>query len=76
MIFKKLHLGTTAYSCDTFDEISHHLSSHYTSQKIRPNLNMGGGTSIKIRKNAITRIVEAVKALALCHNVTPGEVLF
>ena len=28
-------------------------------------------TGTKIRKTIVTKIVEAVKALALCHNVTP-----
>ena len=64
MVFKKLHLGTAAYCNDTFDDISRHLSSYYSSQKFEKK----PGT---LRKNVITRISEAVKALALCHNVTP-----
>ena len=28
-------------------------------------------TGTKIRKTIVTKIVEAVKAMALCHNVTP-----
>ena len=61
MVFKKLHLGTVAYGTETFDEIIHHLNMYFT----KPQMESKG------RKNAMTKIVEAVKALALCHNVTP-----
>ena len=61
MIFKKLHLGTVAYGTETFDEIIHHLNMYFTKPQ----------TESKGRKNAMTKIAEAVKALALCHNVTP-----
>ena len=61
MVFKKLHLGTVAYGTETFDEIIHHLNMYFTKPK----------TESKGRKNAVTKIAEAVKALALCHNVTP-----
>ncbi len=33
MVFKKLHLGSVAYCHETFDEITHHLSTHYANQK-------------------------------------------
>ena len=61
MVFKKLHLGTVAYGTETFDEIIHHLNMYFT----KPQMESKG------RKNAMTKIAEAVKALALCHNVTP-----
>ena len=61
MVFKKLHLGTVAYSSDTFDEIIQNLKIYFSNPKIES----------RGRKNAITKIAEAVKALALCHNVTP-----
>jgi phospholipid-translocating ATPase len=41
------------------------LRNYYTSQ------NVESGSKGKIRKTTVTRITEAVKALALCHNVTP-----
>ena len=62
MIFKKLHLGSAAYSSDTFDDIVHNLKTFFTSKD-----NKSG----KMRKSTTTRVAEAVKALALCHNVTP-----
>ncbi len=72
MVFKKLHLGTAAYCHDTFDEIVHNLRSHYNNLQMEAKKPAGaGGTSSKVRKTAVTRISEAVKALALCHNVTP-----
>ena len=33
MVFKKLHLGSVAYCHETFDEITHHLSTHYANHK-------------------------------------------
>lgn len=62
MIFKKLHLGTAAYSSDTFDEVMVNLRSFFSSKSDK---------SGKLRKSTVTRVTEAVKALALCHNVTP-----
>ncbi len=63
MVFKKLHLGTVSYSQETFDEIMHHLSMFYSNDNKE--------AKSKVRKSAITKIIEAVNALALCHNVTP-----
>ncbi len=63
MVFKKLHLGTVSYNDDTFDEVLVSLRSFFNNLEVRKG---------KItRKNAATRSAEAVKALALCHNVTP-----
>ena len=66
MIFKKLHLGTAAYSSETFDDIERSLANYYTSQKSEKKQAVP-----MVRKNVVDRISEAVKALALCHNVTP-----
>ena len=60
MVFKKLHLGTVAYGTETFDEIIHHVTMFFNAKPSETK-----------RKNATTKIAEAVKALALCHNVTP-----
>uniref|UniRef100_A0A8C0BQI2 Phospholipid-transporting ATPase n=1 Tax=Buteo japonicus TaxID=224669 RepID=A0A8C0BQI2_9AVES len=60
MIFKRLHLGTVSYGTDTMDEIQSHIINSY-SQPSAP----------KVRKSVSSRIHEAVKAIALCHNVTP-----
>ncbi|XP_042207197.1 probable phospholipid-transporting ATPase IIB isoform X2 [Homarus americanus] len=68
MVFKILHLGTVAYGTDTFDEVSTHVKTFFCKD--------GSGTGntstpTRMRKTVVTRVGEAVKALALCHNVTP-----
>ncbi|XP_023200332.1 probable phospholipid-transporting ATPase IIB isoform X3 [Xiphophorus maculatus] len=80
MVFKRLHLGTVAYGNDTMDEIQSHIVQSYAQG---PAHLAGGGTGNaamarsnppqgpKVRKSASSRIHEAVKAVALCHNVTP-----
>nr|XP_023683709.1 probable phospholipid-transporting ATPase IIB isoform X3 [Paramormyrops kingsleyae]XP_023683711.1 probable phospholipid-transporting ATPase IIB isoform X3 [Paramormyrops kingsleyae] len=77
MIFKRLHLGTVSYGTDTMDEIQSHITQSYG--QVSSN---GSSTSStpsrkpppappKVRKSVSSRIHEAVKAIALCHNVTP-----
>uniref|UniRef100_A0A3Q1EGP8 Phospholipid-transporting ATPase n=1 Tax=Acanthochromis polyacanthus TaxID=80966 RepID=A0A3Q1EGP8_9TELE len=80
MIFKRLHLGTVSYGTDTMDEIQSHIIQSYAQVTSQPS---GGSTSgatpsrktqtsaPKVRKSVSSRIHEAVKAIALCHNVTP-----
>uniref|UniRef100_A0A671MBI5 Phospholipid-transporting ATPase n=1 Tax=Sinocyclocheilus anshuiensis TaxID=1608454 RepID=A0A671MBI5_9TELE len=60
MVFKRLHLGTVSYGMDTMDEIQSHIIQSY-AQPPAP----------KVRKSVSSRIHKAVKAIALCHNVTP-----
>uniref|UniRef100_A0A7N9ARH6 Phospholipid-transporting ATPase n=1 Tax=Mastacembelus armatus TaxID=205130 RepID=A0A7N9ARH6_9TELE len=67
MIFKRLHLGTVSYGTDTMDEIQNHIVQSY-AQSASP-LSQASGP--KVRKSVSSRIHEAVKAIALCHNVTP-----
>lgn len=72
MVFKKLHLGTISYGQETFDEITSVLKSYYTLME--SGTMPGHGYPIhsgKVRRSESTRILDAVKALALCHNVTP-----
>ena len=64
MIFKKLHMGTSSYSSDTFDEIQNSVTSELSEGK---RLSRKSGK----RQGERERITEAVTALALCHNVTP-----
>ncbi|XP_023229117.1 probable phospholipid-transporting ATPase IIA isoform X2 [Centruroides sculpturatus] len=75
MVFKRLHLGTVSFSNESFDEVTAHLRTAYAPLPSTP-----GGTGVtpsrftqqpKMRRTVITRVQEAVKALALCHNVTP-----
>ncbi|UYV80522.1 ATP9A [Cordylochernes scorpioides] len=62
MVFKKLHLGTVCYGIDSFDEVAAYMR---TPQEIP---GAGGAAG---RKSVVSRVHEAVRALALCHNVTP-----
>ncbi|XP_063217955.1 probable phospholipid-transporting ATPase IIB isoform X2 [Bacillus rossius redtenbacheri] len=67
MVFKKLHLGTVSFGTETFDEISSHLGLAF-SQPPPPDAQ---SPAHKLRRSEVTRVQEAVKAVALCHNVTP-----
>ncbi|XP_058133905.1 probable phospholipid-transporting ATPase IIB isoform X5 [Dasypus novemcinctus] len=79
MIFKRLHLGTVSYGTDTMDEIQSHIINSYSQVHSQAS---GNNTSLipprktqsstpKVRKSVTSRVHEAVKAIALCHNVTP-----
>lgn len=79
MVFKKIHLGTVAYGNDSFELVAS------TIQALSTNIQLGGssgdGDNSKatpslfstnvMRRPEGWRVWEAVKALALCHNVTP-----
>uniref|UniRef100_A0A8C4Y2P8 Phospholipid-transporting ATPase n=1 Tax=Gopherus evgoodei TaxID=1825980 RepID=A0A8C4Y2P8_9SAUR len=79
MIFKRLHLGTVSYGTDTMDEIQNHIISSYSQMYSQSSGNSTSSTpsrkvqssAPKVRKTVSSRIHEAVKAIALCHNVTP-----
>lgn len=72
MIFKKLHLGTAAYGTETFDEIRSLLVQAFTQTSTTGTNSQTNQSSVgKMRRTLVTRIYEAAKAIALCHNVTP-----
>uniref|UniRef100_A0A669DTX9 Phospholipid-transporting ATPase n=1 Tax=Oreochromis niloticus TaxID=8128 RepID=A0A669DTX9_ORENI len=78
MIFKRLHLGTVSYGTDTMDEIQSHIVQSYAQVSHLNDFATGATPSRKtqasgpkVRKSVSSRIHEAVKAIALCHNVTP-----
>uniref|UniRef100_A0A8C1SK56 Phospholipid-transporting ATPase n=1 Tax=Cyprinus carpio TaxID=7962 RepID=A0A8C1SK56_CYPCA len=80
MVFKRLHLGTVSYGMDTMDEIQSHIIQSYAQvSSVQSNGNSASSTpsrkpqppAPKVRKSVSSRIHEAVKAIALCHNVTP-----
>jgi phospholipid-translocating ATPase len=53
-----------------------HLRTAYTQQQHHgvdspAKANVPSVSSSKIRRSEVTRVLEAVKSLALCHNVTP-----
>ncbi|KAJ8000292.1 hypothetical protein DPEC_G00203320 [Dallia pectoralis] len=87
MVFKRLHLGTVSYGTDTMDEIQSHMMQSYAQPSSQARPSNSGASSVtprkppptfaaksatpKVRKSVSSRIHEAVKAIALCHNVTP-----
>ncbi|XP_054100316.2 putative phospholipid-transporting ATPase IIB isoform X9 [Callithrix jacchus] len=79
MVFKRLHLGTVSYGADTMDEIQSHIRDSYSQMHSQAGGNSAGSTpprkaqssAPKVRKSVSSRIHEAVKAIVLCHNVTP-----
>ncbi|XP_054580127.1 probable phospholipid-transporting ATPase IIA [Eptesicus fuscus] len=71
MVFKRLHLGTVAYGLDSMDEVQSHIFSIYTQQSQDPPAQKGPTIATKVRRTMSSRVHEAVKAIALCHNVTP-----
>ncbi|ERE70332.1 putative phospholipid-transporting ATPase IIB [Cricetulus griseus] len=71
MVFKRLHLGTVAYGLDSMDEVQSHIFSIYTQQSQEPPTQKGPTVTTKVRRTMSSRVHEAVKAIALCHNVTP-----
>ncbi|VUZ54282.1 unnamed protein product [Hymenolepis diminuta] len=67
MVFKKLHLGSVAFAPDSMDELTDTLRRYYDTAAKE-----GDATAIKqLRKTGDEVLVEAVLAIALCHNVTP-----
>ncbi|XP_035212705.1 probable phospholipid-transporting ATPase IIB isoform X2 [Stegodyphus dumicola] len=73
MVFKKLHLGTVAYGSDSFDEVASHLKTAYAPPPPSSSSDQSPAKLAlpKMRRTIVTRVQEAVRALALCHNVTP-----
>uniref|UniRef100_A0A6I8RDM6 Phospholipid-transporting ATPase n=1 Tax=Xenopus tropicalis TaxID=8364 RepID=A0A6I8RDM6_XENTR len=71
MVFKRLHLGTVSYGTDTMDEIQNHIASSYSCSTCATPSRKGQSSAPKVRKTVSSRVHEAVKAIALCHNVTP-----
>nr|XP_035127296.2 probable phospholipid-transporting ATPase IIB isoform X5 [Callithrix jacchus] len=79
MVFKRLHLGTVSYGADTMDEIQSHIRDSYSQMHSQAGGNSASSTpprkaqssAPKVRKSVSSRIHEAVKAIVLCHNVTP-----
>jgi magnesium-transporting ATPase (P-type) len=80
MIFKRIHLGTVSYTNENQGEISNLLNQQYrtTSTPIHENQVVKVTSTVSsvktrnvVKKTEATKVPEAVKALALCHNVTP-----
>ncbi|XP_065084245.1 probable phospholipid-transporting ATPase IIA isoform X2 [Ochlerotatus camptorhynchus] len=74
MIFKKIHVGTAAYGRDTFSMVSATMQSVYNTISVQGDASPAKSSKYqpRLRKPDGWRIWESVKALALCHNVTPA----
>jgi phospholipid-translocating ATPase len=84
MVFKRIHLGTVSYTNENQTEISNLLKQqlkttpatttttpiHESHPSVTSAFSMGKTRSV-VKKTEATKVPEAVKALALCHNVTP-----
>ena len=64
MVFKRLHLGTVSFGSDSMDEIVNHLKNSFKQD-------ISSSKQTIMRRTIVTRVRDAVEALALCHNVTP-----
>ncbi|CAH0381213.1 unnamed protein product [Bemisia tabaci] len=78
MIFKRLHLGTAFYGQDSFGQVKEQLLTAYKALFSVSDAGSSGSRQAsstpaqsKIRRSEHSRVYEAVKAIALCHNVTP-----
>ncbi|XP_072142121.1 probable phospholipid-transporting ATPase IIB isoform X2 [Dermacentor andersoni] len=72
MVLKKLHLGSVSYSSESFGEVESNLKAAYTPGAPSPAPGTtGSAQGVRVRRNMATRVQEAVRAVALCHNVTP-----
>nr|XP_054762202.1 probable phospholipid-transporting ATPase IIB [Lytechinus pictus] len=73
MVFKKLHLGTVSFGNDSLDDIKTHLLSAYSQSNHAGSSKTTPARKSAVRRTVVTRVFESVRALALCHNVTPVE---
>uniref|UniRef100_A0A8C2JRU3 Phospholipid-transporting ATPase n=1 Tax=Cyprinus carpio TaxID=7962 RepID=A0A8C2JRU3_CYPCA len=73
MVFKRLHLGTVSYGTDTMDEIQSHIIQSYAQVWVTQCELRDSASSTPSRKPQLPapKVRKAVKAIALCHNVTP-----
>jgi phospholipid-translocating ATPase len=67
MIFKRLNLGSIAFTDNTLDELESNMESAYTGRE-----NSGIFVDNKQRRSASQRTLSAITAIALAHNVTPN----
>lgn len=76
MELKKIHLGTVCFGADSTDEVIRHIQSQHrqsSPEHTRKHSNIEGAHLLKRgRRDISSRIYNIVRALALCHNVTPS----
>ncbi|CAF0909288.1 unnamed protein product [Didymodactylos carnosus] len=71
MVFKRIHLGTVSYTNENQTEIAQLIKQQYKQQS--PQLQPASTIQKRsvVKRTEATKVPDAVKALALCHNVTP-----
>lgn len=69
MVMKKLHLGSVSFGAESFGDVAEHLKAALTLSPGASGANLAQGA--RVRRSMSTRVQEAVRAIALCHNVTP-----
>lgn len=71
MVFKKIHLGNLSYEQDSFDDVAAIIQSLNLCEKSQLETITNAFATPRSRRSDGWRIWEAVKAIAVCHNVTP-----
>ncbi|CAG0893255.1 unnamed protein product [Darwinula stevensoni] len=69
MVFKKLHIGIACYSVNNFEEVGEMFREGLKTKEDPPAEAVSRG--VRIRYQTIQKVTDSVKAIALCHNVTP-----
>ncbi|XP_064393299.1 probable phospholipid-transporting ATPase IIA isoform X2 [Halichondria panicea] len=70
MVFRKLHLGSGAYSTESMPEVKENVRQVFQEQSEVITPQTGQRPAISQRAS-INHLFECVKAIALCHNVSP-----
>jgi phospholipid-translocating ATPase len=75
MVFKRIHLGTISYTNENQSEVANFVNQQFNTVAPPTNESQQQISSRKtrdgVKKSEATKVFEAVKAVALCHNVTP-----
>ena len=77
MVFKKLHYGSGSYRTDDMDMLVTTVSEALAMEKKRSATSGSGSSStgtqvVKAQKTSPGKALQCIRAIALCHNVTPS----
>lgn len=74
MVFKKLHYGTGSYRTDDMDMLITTVSEALAKDNNNNNNNDNsvGTQVVKAQKSSPGKALQCIRAIALCHNVTPS----
>lgn len=86
MQFRRLHMGTVSFGGDAMDEVRSKLADYaelvdrndaaasdkFSASALLSGAGAGAGVQMRVSRQTLeARLMEAVRAIALCHNVTP-----